>query len=173
MNENERRAAAVLAGLFILLGIFIACVAFYLYYKSSYLNNLYAELNAQGVMLKISNNKTERDNLSDALNDFKVLDNLLQPLPADVDFQDEVQKIVTSNDVEIISSQVAQVANEDESGQNILNLDLIIKGNYANIIKILAELRALPFPLRIAEFEIKDSENLNQEVSVKLQALIK
>ncbi|MBQ3625240.1 MAG: hypothetical protein II948_00635, partial [Synergistaceae bacterium] len=61
MNENERRAAAVLAGLFILLGIFIACVAFYLYYKSSYLNNLYAELNAQGVMLQISNNKSERD----------------------------------------------------------------------------------------------------------------
>ncbi|MBQ6910073.1 MAG: hypothetical protein IJQ29_08130, partial [Synergistaceae bacterium] len=101
MNENERRAAAVLAVLFVLLGIFIACVAFYLYYKSSYLNNLYAELNAQGVMLKISNNKAERDNLSDALNDFKVLDNLLQPIPADVDFQEEVQKIVTSNDVEI------------------------------------------------------------------------
>ena len=170
MNKNERRAAAVLAGLFILLGIFIACVAFYLYYKSSYLNNLYAELNAQGVMLKISNNKTERDNLSDALNDLKALNNLLQPLPADVDFQDEVQKIVTSNDVEIISSQVA---NDDESGQNILNLDLNIKGNYTNIIKVLAEWRALPFPLRIAEFEIKGGENLNQAVSVKLQALIK
>ncbi|MBR0095884.1 MAG: hypothetical protein IJP88_01735, partial [Synergistaceae bacterium] len=170
MNENERRAVAVLAGLFILLGIFIACVAFYLYYKSSYLNNLYAELNAQGVMLKISNNKTERDNLSDALNDLKALNNLLQPLPADVDFQDEVQKIVTSNDVEIISSQVA---NDDESGQNILNLDLNIKGNYTNIIKVLAEWRALPFPLRIAEFEIKGGENLNQAVSVKLQALIK
>ena len=84
-----------------------------------------------------------------------------------------MQKIVTSNDVEIISSQVAQVANEDESGQNILNLDLIIKGNYANIIKLLAELRVLPFSLRVAEFEIKESENLNQEVSVKLQALIK
>ena len=170
MNKNERRAAAVLAVLFVLLGIFIAFAAFYLYYKSSYLNNLYAELNAQGVMLQISNNKAERDNLSDALNDFKVLNNLLQPLPADVDFQDEVQKIVTSNDVEIISSQVA---NEDDSGQNILNLDLNIKGNYANIIKILAEWRALPFPLRIAEFEIKESENLNQEVSVKLQALSK
>ena len=88
MNKNERRAAAVLAVLFVLLGIFIACVAFYLYYKSSYLNNLYAELNAQGVMLRISNNKAERDNLSDALNDFKVLNNLLQPLPADVDFQE-------------------------------------------------------------------------------------
>ncbi|MBQ9582062.1 MAG: hypothetical protein IJR21_06805 [Synergistaceae bacterium] len=170
MNENERRAAAVLAGLFILLGIFIACVAFYLYYKSSYLNNLYAELNAQGVMLQISNNKSERDNLTDTLNDLKALNNLLQPLPADVDFQDEVQKIVTSNDVEIISSQVA---NDDESGQNILNLDLNIKGNYANIIKVLAEWRALPFPLRIAEFEIKGGENLNQAVSVKLQALIK
>ncbi|MBQ3377322.1 MAG: hypothetical protein IJG62_03535 [Synergistaceae bacterium] len=170
MNENERRAAAVLAGLFILLGIFIACVAFYLYYKSSYLNNLYAELNAQGVMLQISNNKSERDNLTDTLNDLKALNNLLQPLPADVDFQDEVQKIVTSNDVEIISSQVA---NDDESGQNILNLDLNIKGNYTNIIKVLAEWRALPFPLRIAEFEIKGGENLNQAVSVKLQALIK
>ena len=170
MNKNERRAAAVLAGLFILLGIFIACVAFYLYYKSSYLNNLYAELNAQGVMLQISNNKSERDNLTDTLNDLKALNNLLQPLPADVDFQDEVQKIVTSNDVEIISSQVA---NDDESGQNILNLDLNIKGNYTNIIKVLAEWRALPFPLRIAEFEIKGGENLNQEVSVKLQALIK
>lgn len=161
---------AVLAGLFILLGIFIACVAFYLYYKSSYLNNLYAELNAQGVMLQISNNKSERDNLTDTLNDLKALNNLLQPLPADVDFQDEVQKIVTSNDVEIISSQVA---NDDESGQNILNLDLNIKGNYTNIIKVLAEWRALPFPLRIAEFEIKGGENLNQAVSVKLQALIK
>ena len=170
MNENERRAAAVLAGLFILLGIFIACVAFYLYYKSSYLNNLYAELNAQGVMLQISNNKSERDNLTDTLNDLKALNNLLQPLPADVDFQDEVQKIVTSNDVEIISSQVA---NDDESGQNILNLDLNIKGNYTNIIKVLAEWRALPFPLRIAEFEIKGGENLNQAASVKLQALIK
>lgn len=170
MNENERRAVAVLAGLFILLGIFIACVAFYLYYKSSYLNNLYAELNAQGVMLQISNNKSERDNLTDTLNDLKALNNLLQPLPADVDFQDEVQKIVTSNDVEIISSQVA---NDDESGQNILNLDLNIKGNYTNIIKVLAEWRALPFPLRIAEFEIKGGENLNQAVSVKLQALIK
>ena len=170
MNKNERRAAAVLAGLFILLGIFIACVAFYLYYKSSYLNNLYAELNAQGVMLQISNNKSERDNLTDTLNDLKALNNLLQPLPADVDFQDEVQKIVTSNDVEIISSQVA---NDDESGQNILNLDLNIKGNYTNIIKVLAEWRALPFPLRIAEFEIKGGENLNQAVSVKLQALIK
>lgn len=170
MNKNERRAAAVLAVLFVLLGVFIACVAFYLYYKSSYLNNLYAELNAQGVMLQISNNKAESDNLTDTLNDLKALNNLLQPLPADVDFQEEVQKIVTSNDVEIISSQVA---NDDESGQNILNLDLIIKGNYANIIKILAELRALPFPLRIAEFEIKGGENLNQAVSVKLQALIK
>ena len=170
MNKNERRAAAVLAGLFILLGLFIACVAFYLYYKSSYLNNLYAELNAQGVMLQISNNKSERDNLTDTLNDLKALNNLLQPLPADVDFQDEVQKIVTSNDVEIISSQVA---NDDESGQNILNLDLNIKGNYTNIIKVLAEWRALPFPLRIAEFEIKGGENLNQAVSVKLQALIK
>ncbi|MBR1418301.1 MAG: hypothetical protein IJ576_04990 [Synergistaceae bacterium] len=171
MTKNEIRAAKILAGLFILLGIFILCAAAYLYLKYRYLNNLYAELKVQELILREANNKNEHEAISADmadLRDFKDLE-LVQPLEFSADFQAEIHKIVSSNDVTIVSSEI--YTSQDQAF--IVNLDLDIMGNYANIINILAEWRKLPFAVRIAEFDIKHSGSLTYEAILKLQALLK
>ena len=102
------------------------------------------------------------------LKDFKDLE-LVQPLEFSADFQAEIHKIVSSNDVTIVSSEI--YTSQDQAF--IVNLDLDIMGNYANIINILAEWRKLPFAVRIAEFNINHSGSLTYEAILKLQALLK
>ena len=172
MTKNEKRAAKILAGLFILLGIFIASVAVYLYLKYRYLDNLYAELQVQELMLREANNKTEREAVSADMADLKDFKDfkLVQPLEFSADFQAEIHKIVSSNDVKIVSSDVYSLQEQPF----IANLDLNIKGKRGNIINLLAELRTLPFAVRLASLDIEYSDNVTQdEASMTLQGLMK
>ena len=179
MTKNEKRAAKILAGLFILLVIFIVSVAVYLYFRYRYLDNLYTELQVQKLMLREFNDKAESEDLeakmaeSEAkIAELEAFNNkLLRPVSDEAYFMDEITKVLISNDIEIISSDVYSPQDQ----RFIANLDLNVKCKHANIKNFLYDLRKLPFNVRIASFDTEYSDNLMQDeagITLQMQALL-
>lgn len=179
MNLKEKRAAMILALLFLLLGVMILCVAYYLNNRVNFLNAQLAALNERTMKLKNNqaNLEAERENLTGTLDELENYN--FKPVSSDIAFYSEIQRAAVENKVSIISSQsVASQSENDKNKNKIGNLSAIamnLKGSYTNVVNLIAAWRALPFPVRILALEIKNNDlrTGQVEVSVTVQAFVK
>lgn len=174
MNSNEKRAAIILAALFLLLGFALLCVVYYLNNRVRFLNAQITTLNEQNSRLKrnTADRISERNILSDEIYGFEREEynyNLAPEYDATETYAIIFRKAL-DNSVTVLSS--GNVTTEG-GNKNIISININLRGEYSDMINLLADWRALPFPLKISEFEIKNIDNGQTETNVIIQALIK